>query len=104
MPHWNDSCINSVFKEKGSGNKRVNYRRLKLNGNVLKVSEGATEQYIRSLTKSDQIKFDFIIRFGTNVAIFIMLKMQEKYLTNMSIKLLKTLLWKVYLWSLLQKC
>ena len=37
------TAIKSLFKEKGGGNKRVNYRRLKLNGKVLKVSEGATE-------------------------------------------------------------
>ena len=78
---WSDSIIVNLFKGKGGALDR-NYRGLKLTDHVLKVIERAVENIIRETVNIDEMQFGFCPGRGTTDAIFILRKLQEKYLAK----------------------
>ena len=80
LEEWNNSYIASLFKGKGSALDRGNYRGVKLTDQVLKVVERVLEKIIREYVVIDDMQFGFIPGHATTDAIFIVRKLQEKFL------------------------
>ena len=79
---WSDNIIVSLFKGKGDGLERNNYRGLKLTHHDLKVIERVVENIIYETVNIDEMQFGFCPSRGTTDAIFILRQLQEKYLAK----------------------
>lgn len=77
---WNLSYIINLFKGKGDGMDRGNFRGLKLLDQVMKIGERVLEIIIRSQVNINEMLFGFVPSKGTTDAIFILRQLQEKYL------------------------
>ena len=77
---WNLSYIINLFKGKGDGMERGNFRGLKLLDQVMKIGERVLESIIRSQVNIDDMQFGFVPGKGTTDAIFILRQLQEKHL------------------------
>ena len=77
---WEISTIINCYKGKRDAPERGNYRGLKLMDQVLKVLERVLENQIRSEIYTDDMQFGFMPGRETIDPIFILRKMQEKYL------------------------
>ena len=79
---WNLSYIINLYKGKGDGMDRGNFRGLKLLDQVMKIGEHVLEVMIRSQVTIDGMQFGFVPFVGTTDAIFIVRQLQEKYLNK----------------------
>ena len=79
---WEESYIINLFKGKGDGLLRGNYRGLKLLEQVMKVMERILEKLIRDKINIDEMQFGFMPGRGTTDAIFILRQMQEKHIAK----------------------
>ena len=77
---WEHSFIVCLYKDKGDGLERGNYRGLKLTEQVIKVLERIVDGLIRQLVLIDDSQFGFIPGRSTTDAIFVVRQLQEKYL------------------------
>ena len=76
---WEKSIIINLYKGKGDGVDRGNFRGLKLLEHAMKLFEKVIEQHIRRLIDIDEMQFGFMPGKGTIDAIFIARQIQERY-------------------------
>ena len=72
----------NCYKGKGDCLERGNYGRLKLTDETLEIVERIIEKLILQQVDINDIKFGFMPVCGTTNAIFILRKLQEKYLAK----------------------
>ena len=77
---WEQSFIVCLYKGKGDALERANYCGLKLTEQVMKVLERIVDGLIRQVVSIDDSHFGFVTGRGTTDAIFVIRKLQEKYL------------------------
>ena len=77
---WEQSFIVCLYIGKGDALGRGNYHSLKLTEQVMKVMERIVDGLIRWLVSIDNSQFGFVPGRGTTDAIFVVKKLQEKYL------------------------
>ena len=78
---WELSIVISLYKGKGAALERGNYRGLKLLDQVLKVLEKVAEGFLRQQVHINDMQFGFMSGRGTTDAIFIVRRLQEKFLS-----------------------
>ena len=74
------SFIVCLYKGNGDALDRGNYRGLKLTKQTMKILERIVDGLIRQLVSVDDSQFGFVPGRGTSDAIFVVRKLQEKYL------------------------
>ena len=82
LEDWERSFILTLYKGKGDALNRGNYRDLKLTEHEIKVMERIVDGMIREMIAIDEMQFAFVPGWGTTDAIFIILQLQEKFLSR----------------------
>ena len=72
--------IANCFKNKVEATEQVNYRRLKLLEQMMKIFERVIKQKIREMVDLNTMQFGFMLGKGTMDAIFIGHQLQERHL------------------------
>ena len=76
---WEQSFIVCLYKGKGDGLDRGNYRGLKLTKQAMKILERIVDGLIRLVLSIGDSQFGFVTGKGTTDAIFVVWQLQEKY-------------------------
>ena len=106
---WEQNFIVYLYKGKGDGLDRGNYRGLKLTEQAMKIQERIVDGPIRQVVSIDDSEFGFVPGTGTADAIFVVRQLQEKYLAvNKRLymafvdleKVFDHVPWKVIWWAL----